>query len=98
MLATIGSLLLIGLIAYTGYFRGWGWWSVAPFAALVSFILLLAMFDVNANNISGWIKMFANVILFLAPTIAMVVTGKEGRKAFAIWREGTWAWIQDKRQ
>jgi len=98
MLATIGLLLLIGLIIYGGYFRGWGWWSVLPFAALVSFILLLAAFGVDAYNLSGWIKMFANIVLFLAPTIAMAVTGKEGREAFAVWRTNTWAWIQDKRQ
>jgi len=98
MLATIGSLLLTGLIVYAGYFRGWGWWSAVPLITLVSFILLLGMFDISANNISGWVKMVANVILFLAPTIAMAVTGKEGREAFAVWRTDTWAWIQDKRQ
>ena len=95
---TIGLLLVFGFIVYAGYFRGWGWWSVAPLGALVTFIILLAMFDVDNNNLSGWIKWFANLTLFVVPTVAMVAYGKKGREDLAIWLEKAWVWTQSKRQ
>jgi hypothetical protein len=95
----IKMFLIVFLLIYTGYFRGWNGWCFTP---LVLFLLVMLFIQeglgVNITHLSGWIRTPIQVGVFWLPTIVMAVVGKSGREDFEKWMVDVWAWIQDQRQ
>jgi integral membrane sensor domain MASE1 len=95
----IKLLILVGLLIYAGYFRGWNGWCLIPLVVLFAiYACIEGSSQYSVQNVSNWIMKPLETFVFWIPTVTMAVYGKEGRKTFAIRCESAWAWIQNKRQ